>query len=110
MTGIKDIKVLVNSSMEAKKYDGSQGPREAAAPGKPAVYFHTADQVFLTEEQVAAQEAAKQDANKKGKKGGKPEESKQGEKPGKKGKGADSKGKAGPEKERTYIMIKPDGV
>lgn len=110
LTGVKDIKVLVNTTMEAKKYDGSQGQREAAAPGKPAVFFHNADQVFLTEEQVAAQDAAKQEANKKAKKGGKPEEQKQGEKQGKKGKGADPKGKAGPEKERTYIMIKPDGV
>jgi len=112
MGGIKDIKVVLNSSKEAKQYDGSQGPRSAAAPGKPAAYFHTADQVFLTEEQVAANEAAaaSKDGGKKGKKGGKPEEAKQGAG----GKKQDKKGKqaaAEPAiKERSFIMIKPDGV
>lgn len=50
MGGINDVKVILNSSVEAKRYEGTQAQREAAAPGKPAVYFHSADQVFLTEE------------------------------------------------------------
>ena len=50
MAGITDIKVVLNNSLAAKQYDGAQGPRDAAAPSKPAVYFHSADQVFLTEE------------------------------------------------------------
>jgi len=54
MAGIADVRVVLNTSFEAKQYDGAQAQREAAAPGKPAVYFHAADQVFLTEEQVAA--------------------------------------------------------
>lgn len=112
LTGIKDIKVLVNTSKEAKKYEGSQGQRDAATPSKPAVYFHNADQVFLSDEQVAALGAAKPEQKQKGKKGGKAEEQKPAEKQGKKGKGADAKGKAkaAPGKERSYIMIKPDGV
>lgn len=50
MAGIKDVKVLLNTSFEGKQYDGAQAQRDAAAPGKPAVYFHSADQVFLTKE------------------------------------------------------------
>ena len=49
MSGLKDIKVLKNNSKEAKLYDGAQAQREAATPSKPSVYFHTDDQVFLTE-------------------------------------------------------------
>lgn len=58
---------------------------------------------------MAALDSAKPEQNKKGKKGGK-EEQKPAEKQGKKGKGGEAKAKAAPEMERTYIMVKPDGV
>ena len=76
MGGLKDIKVLGNTSFEAKQYDGAQAQREAATPSKPAVYFHSEDQVFLTKAQVEASGTAKPDTGKKGKKGGKQEEQK----------------------------------
>lgn len=74
MGDVKDIKVLVNTTFEAKAYDGASGPRTGAAPSKPMVYFHSSAQKFLTKEEVAAQDAAaaqSAQANKQAKKGGK---------------------------------------
>ena len=39
MPSIKDVKVLLNNSEEAKAIEGTEQLRESAAPSKPTIHF-----------------------------------------------------------------------
>jgi hypothetical protein len=40
MPSIKDVKIILNSSEEAKVFEGTELTRDNAAPSKPTIHFY----------------------------------------------------------------------